>query len=134
MSNTNKIKGMSFPFYYFCFKSRIRKDYRKKLDKAAAQIEKEMDLEKFIRRQRQNTLAILSLLSGRQIRLVTNMSRLTVSDGSESSKFSDDVKNSDNFGDRKTRVQFAERYAKQTFNSTDKVDKQIIQLLNVRHQ
>ena len=41
---------MNFLFYRFCFRSKSRKDYRIKLDKAAAQIEREMDLGRFIRR------------------------------------------------------------------------------------
>ena len=42
-----------------------------------------MDLGKFIERQRQHTIAILSLLTGTQVNFVTKMSRLTVNDGSD---------------------------------------------------
>ena len=62
---TEKIYGKSFLFYCLCFKSRSRLDYKKKLDQAAAQIKREMDLGRFLQKQRQLTIAVLSLLSGR---------------------------------------------------------------------
>ena len=80
---------MSFLFYCFCFRSKSRKDHRKKLEKAAAQIERGLDLGRFIQRQRLQTIAILSLLTSSQAHLVTKMSKLTVSDGPVTSKFSD---------------------------------------------
>ena len=49
-TDSKRIVGMSYLFYCLCFKARSRMNYVKKLDKAAAEIEREMDLGRFIRR------------------------------------------------------------------------------------
>ena len=48
--DTKRIKSMNFLFYCFCFRSRARLSFRTKLDKATAQIERELDLGRFLRR------------------------------------------------------------------------------------
>ena len=126
---------MSFLFYCFCFRSKSRKDYRKKLDNATAQIERELDLGRFIRRQRQHTIAILSLLSGSQTQIVTRMSKLTVGDGPVPSKSSDDASSSFDYGDQKaSRAVNADRFVKQVLESTDRFDRKILQLFKVRQK
>ena len=49
-SDAKRIKGMNFLVYFFCVRSRARLDHRKKLDRATAQLEKEMDLGRFIQK------------------------------------------------------------------------------------
>ena len=85
-----------------------------------------MDLGKFIQRQRQHTIAILSLLSGRQVRLVKKMSRLMIYDGSHPAQLINNSENSDDFGDQVTRENFAQLCTKQLFSSQDKVDQRLI--------
>ena len=125
---------MSFLFYCFCFRSKLRKDYRRKLDNATAQIEKELDLGRFIRRQRRNTIAILSLLSGSQAHIVNKMSKLTVGDGPLLSNFSDGASSGVEQGDQKTRAMNSDSFVKRAFEGTDKVDKRLLQLLEVRQK
>lgn len=86
---------MNFLFYCLCFRSKRRKDYRRKLDKAEAQIESVMDFGRFIHRQRQHTIAILSLLTGRQAHIVTKISRLLINEDSVSAGFSEQAGHSD---------------------------------------
>ena len=119
-----RIQGKSFLFYCLCFRSKQRLDFKKKLDRAATQIEKSMDLGKFIRRQRQLTLAFLSMLSGQQTHLVTKMSALTIQDREGSSKFSDNDQgsSSEDQGDQKKRECIAERFATKVSQSANKVD------------
>ena len=45
-----RIKAMNFLFYCFCLRSRSRLAYLEKLDRADAQLEKEMDLGRFLKR------------------------------------------------------------------------------------
>ena len=91
-----------------------------------------MDLGKFIQRQRQHTIAILSLLSGRQINLVQKMSRLMINDGSQPVELIDDNEHSDDFGDEATQQNFAQLCTKQLFSSQDKVDQRLLQLFKVK--
>ena len=85
-----------------------------------------MDLGKFIQRQRQHTIAILSLLSGRQVNLVQKMSRLMINDGSYPAQIIDDNEQSDDFGDKVTRENFALLCTKQLISSQDKVDQRLL--------
>ena len=52
LGSTERIKGINYFFYCLCLKSKARIEYHKRLEKASRQIEKEMDLGRFIRRQR----------------------------------------------------------------------------------
>ena len=85
-----------------------------------------MDLGKFIQRQRQHTIAIISLLSGRQVNLVQKMSRLMINDGSHPVQLVDDNEHSDDIGDQVTRQNFAQLCTKQLFSSQDKVDQRLL--------
>ena len=49
-SDTKSIQWMCFPSYCFCCRSRSRRDYSRKLDMATTQIERELDLGRFIRK------------------------------------------------------------------------------------
>ena len=121
---------MSYLFYCFCFRSKLRKDYRRKLDNAAAQIEKELDLGRFIRRQRQHTIATLSLLRGRQAHIVNKMSKLTVSDGPAPINFAYGSSSGvEQGGDQKIRTMNSDSFVKRAFEGTDKVDRRLLHLL-----
>ena len=52
--------------------------YHRRLENAQSQLDHELDLKKFIGRQRMQTTALLSLLSGQQTLIATKMSRLIV--------------------------------------------------------
>ena len=119
---------MNYLFYRLCFRTRSRRDHREELDRTAAQIEREMDLGRFIRRQQQHTIAILSFLSGKQAQLVTKMSQLTINDGTGSLKYPNEGSCSDGIGvgDQKARALNADRFVKRMFESTDKVDRQLL--------
>ena len=109
---------MNFIYYCFCFRSRKRQSYRLKLGKAASQIERELDLGKFITTQRTQTAAIFSLLSGQQAHFVAKMSQPIVSDGpAESASYSEYAAScSDELGDQefqKKRAQFADHMTNQ---------------------
>ena len=100
---------MNFLHYLICFRERKRQDYQRKLDKAASMIEKEMDLGRFIQRQRLHTIAILGLLGGRQAHLATKMSQLTIHGGIIPNSASSDEASS---GDNTTRKVDAKRLVK----------------------
>ena len=59
------IKGFNFLMFYLCRKSREREDYRMKMDKASDSLNREMDLKRFIERQRLITNTLFGLLSGK---------------------------------------------------------------------
>ena len=85
-----------------------------------------MDLGKFIQRQRQHTIAILILLSSRQVRLVQKMSRLIINDRSHPAQLIDKSEHSEDFGDKVARENFAQLCTKQLFSSQDKVDQRLL--------
>ena len=87
---------------------------------------KDMDLRKFLTRQRVTTTAILGLLSGRQSIFVNKMAQMIIrEDDSQSSNTSPDDELSD--WQRDTMA-----YAKQMANSQDPIDKRFINLYLVR--
>ena len=63
---TGSVPTMNYLFFCLCCCSRKRVSHRRKLDQAASQIEKELDLSKFIERQRLHSTALAALLSARQ--------------------------------------------------------------------
>ena len=65
------------------------------LTKSQSRINKEMDLKKFLLRQRIQTNAILGLLSGRQSFFVDKMSQMTIRESSDFEKTSSDSQLSD---------------------------------------
>ena len=91
-----------------------------------------MDLGKFIQRQRQHTIAILSLLSGRQVNLVQKMSRLMIYDGSHPAQLFDDNEHSDDLENQVTRGNFAKLCTKKFTSSQDKVDQRLLSLFRVK--
>ena len=66
--------------------------------------------------------------------MVNKMSKLTVGAGPIPPQFSDDASCSVDECDQTTRAMDADRFVKQVFESTDKVDRRILQLFKVRHK
>ena len=106
----------------FCRKKSKARDYNWWLSKSQSSLSKEMDLRKFIIRQRLQTKAVLGLLSGRQSFFVDKMSQMIIresDDGSEGT--SSDNELSDWKADN---MQYAEKMA----TSTNQVDKRFMNL------
>ena len=66
------------------------REYKKKVVKSNNKLEKEMDLRKFIHRQRVFTTAIIGLLSGPQSLFVNKMSQMVVRESSDTGTSADD--------------------------------------------
>lgn len=83
------IKKMSFYVAnLFC-----DKDFKKKMFKSHSRLTKELDLRKFIHRQRVFTTAAIGLLSGPQSLFVNKMSQLVIRESSDSDTSGDDELN-----------------------------------------
>ena len=72
-----------------------RTNYRKMILKSQSSLSKELDLRKFIYRQRLQTTAILGLLSGRQSFFVDKLSQLVIRESSNLDETSSDEELSD---------------------------------------
>ena len=95
--------------------------YKRFLSNSKSTLTKEMDLKKFLIRQRLQTTALLGLLSGRQSYLVDKMSQLIIRESSNFEETSYDSELSDWQRDNM-------HYARVMTHSTDKVDKRLISL------
>ena len=95
------------------------------MNKANAMLEKELDLRKFIYRQRLQTTAILGLLSGRQSFFVDRMSQMVIRESSNLDETSTDDELSDWQNDNMD-------YAKRMVQSSSKVDNRLINLYRLR--
>lgn len=71
---------MNFLTYILCFCLQERKKFNGKLMYAQRQLERELDLEKFIKRQRMTTMAILGLLNRKQVFYTTKLTQLVAYD------------------------------------------------------
>ena len=71
------------------------KNYQKLLKKSQSTLIKELDLQKFLYRQRLQTTAILGLLNGRQSFFVDKMSQLVIRESSNLDETSSDSELSD---------------------------------------
>ena len=89
-----RIKGMEFLFYTFC-RTKSRKSYKAQLRKANQILDRELDLQKFIMRQRMQSTAILSLLTGRQLFCAAQMSQLLINESDYSMRSDDSASDSD---------------------------------------
>ena len=115
------IKRLNYWIATLCF--RIK--YKKLLVKSQSKLQKELDLKKFIHRQRVTMTAILGLLSGRQSYFVDKMSQLIIRESSNLEETSDDTELSDWGRDDM-------HHMKDLFNSSNKVDQRFIDLYKVR--
>ena len=64
LKSTATIKGYNFLKFYLCCLSRKRADFKYKMDKATLKVHREMDLKKFIERQRLIKNSLFGLLRG----------------------------------------------------------------------
>lgn len=74
------IKGMSFLAYSALCCTKKSKSYRAKLDDSERQLERELDLKRFITRQRMHNTALLGLMSSHQNFFVSKLSRTMIKD------------------------------------------------------
>ena len=100
--SAKSIKGFNCLIFYLCCKSRERVDYRIKMDRALDTLKREMDLKRFIERQRLITNALFLLLSGKQLFFMTKLSRLTIN--------KDSVIASDNISSSDCEASFLQRH------------------------
>ena len=62
------------------------------------------------------------------------MSQLTINDGAASFRYPDEASCSDGIGDQKVRAVNADRFVKRMIESTDKIDKQLLQKIKLRQK
>jgi len=91
--------------------------------KSESSLQKELDLKKFIMRQRLQTNAILSLLTGRQSFFVDRMSQMVVRESSNFEWTSSDAELSDKNRDSKIND-----HTRRMTNSTNAVDKRLLNM------
>ena len=72
--------------------------------KAQERITKDLDLQQYMRRQRWNTFALFSLLSIRQKALLDSLSRLIISNRSDSDELKQESSESSNDGEENFRA------------------------------
>ena len=94
------------------------KDYKKKIVKSHTRLTKELDLRKFMHRQRMFTTAAIGLLSGPQNLFVNKMSQLIIRESSNSETSGDDELNYK----QKSELQ----YVRKMIHSHDQVDKRLL--------
>ena len=125
------IQPFSFLFYSlhrccFCKYSRHNnnlKKYKRIMQKSQNFIKKELDLQKFIFRQRLQTTAILTMLQGRQLSIVDKMSELVLD---ESSDLSDRASSSSDDELNLIKKKASDKNIKRMIKSSDKVDKRLL--------
>ena len=86
---------------------------------------KELDLQKFIHRQRLWTTSLIGLLNGRQTMFVNKMSQLVIRESSDSQNTSEDHELSDQGHDEINHIN-------KMMHSGSQVDKRLIELFKVR--
>ena len=80
---------------FCCFSFRKAQKYRQILNKSKSRLEKEMDLQKFLHRQRVLVTSLLGLLKGRQNAFVDKFSQLLIRESSDMGQTSSDAELSD---------------------------------------
>ena len=95
--------------------------YRKMLRKADASVARELDLVKFIQRQRLLTFATLSTFNGRQKFIADKMATHLIRESSDMNDRSED-----NFELDIEHVRDIDRYTQKIFQSKRKVDRRLI--------
>ena len=101
------------------------RQYKKMMYKAKSRIDKELDLQKFILRQRMQATAILGLLNSRQSLYVDKMSQMVIRDSDNFDYTSSDNELSD--WQRDDMI-----YVKRMIQSSNQTDKRLIDLFKVR--
>ena len=98
--------------------------YKKKMLKSKHKLEKELDLRKFIHRQRVYTTAVIGLLTGSQSLFVNKMAQMVVRESSDTNTSADDELDDM----QKTDT----LYVKKMMLSKGKVDNRLINLYKLR--
>ena len=109
----------------FCRHKRENRIYTKVLNKANTRLSKELDLRKFVLRQRLQTAAIMGLLSGRQKSYIDRISQLVIRESSDLDETSSDRELSDWQRDEMD-------YAKRMAQSSNIIDKRLIGIYRLR--
>ena len=81
---------MSWLRFCLCRYSEARQMHRKALLQVQSKLDKEMDLKKFITRQRLQTTAVLALLTGKQSFFIDKLSQMVIRESSDSQETSSD--------------------------------------------
>ena len=115
LQKTVKIAHMSWLRFCLCRYSEQRQMHRKALFQAQSKLDKEMDLKKFITRQRLQTTAFLALLTGKQSFFIDKLSQMVIRESFDSQETSSDEELSD-WGREDSR------YAQKLAKSKDIVD------------
>ena len=128
------IPRMRFLTYFFCCRQNARKKFKGKLRQASQRLDRELDLERFIKRQRMLTTAVLGLLNRNQVFYASKMTQLVAYDEErklleKDSEFSFSDNNIDRADDKETsKSTFTDRIAKDLINSRNKVSKRLLKL------
>lgn len=110
---------------------KCRGKLRKQMARSSSRVTKELDIVKFIRRQRLNAFAVMSLLNGRQKFFVDHMSQLTMRESSNFEETSCDNELDNSYESRKNLVS-AHMYTKGMLASSDQVDNRILDIYRIR--
>ena len=127
-SDVNIIKKMAYFRYTCCCRCEPRtKRMKQMLMKSQSSLQKEMDLKKFIMRQRLQTISLLSLLNGRQSFFVDRLSQMVVRESSNFEWTSSDQNLSDKNRDSKIT-----HNVQSMTNSTNKIDQRLLNIFIMR--
>ena len=96
--------------------------------KAEASIAKEMDLVKFLYRQRLTSFATMATLDGRQQFIVDKMSTMIIRESSDLDESSED-----DFELDQTNVLDIEQHSRTIFASTNDIDRRLVSAYQVKH-
>ena len=131
---------MNFLVYFCCCRSRDRMWFHSKLVQAEKQLERVLDLEKFVKQQRMNTLAIFGLLNRNQLFYASKMSQLVASNDyrtnencDSDSSFCEDEQQLANSRQTKKSI-FTDKIAKDLAYSRDKVDRRLLKIHKMAKQ
>ena len=108
---------MTWLRFCLCRFSKQRQAHHKVLDQAQSKLDKEMDLKRFITRQRLQTTAVLALLTGKQSFFIDKMSQMLIRESSDSEETSHEEEDQYGWG-KEDSSRCAEKLAK----SKERVD------------
>lgn len=147
ISTPGRINSMKFlPYFTLRLCNKKRKKFHAELKRSQQKLDRELDLHRFVSRQRMHSIAIMSLLSVRQHLLVSKLSKLLLkhpeaSDLTFKSTSSGDSQRSVS-GDHEdaqghntllsVQAQHASIVATKLAQSRDPVDKRLVQLIQLR--
>ena len=89
--------------FFCCYRFQETREYKKMMRKSQSRFAKEMDLQKFLHRQRILVTSLLSLLKGYQSTFVDKFSQLLIRESSDMRQTSSDAELSD-WGNQQTEI------------------------------